>query len=196
MSAWRPYDNLICGELDNTQPGKVTGWLRFVGKAEDVTLDLEGDFHRDIRGTVIRIHNPEPAERRPGYMDRFANHHTGRVGDITAGLEPRDYVEYPYLEFYSDQNGRIVLELDHEQLQVIGTPRPWREEMAVSREEQQRNLLGWLSTLSAGLGGVPSVVVGDQKMHATSAEAEAPAQRPEQGKEHTQEEDHEHERSR
>jgi hypothetical protein len=29
--AWRPTEYLIEGELDNTTPGKVTGWMRFAG---------------------------------------------------------------------------------------------------------------------------------------------------------------------
>ena len=29
--AWRPSEYLIDGELDNTNPGKVTGWMRFAG---------------------------------------------------------------------------------------------------------------------------------------------------------------------
>ena len=53
--AWRPHEILIEGELDNTVPGKVTGWIRFVGMNEVVKLDLLGDFHRDIRGTKVRL---------------------------------------------------------------------------------------------------------------------------------------------
>lgn len=57
-----------------------------------VTLDLEGDFHEDIRGKVIRLRNPGPADRngslgrRGTYMDGFARAQRGTVGDITAGL--------------------------------------------------------------------------------------------------------------
>ena len=32
--AWRPYENLIDGELDNRVPGRVTGWLRFLRSAQ------------------------------------------------------------------------------------------------------------------------------------------------------------------
>ena len=69
--AWRPYENLLEGELDNTVPGKVTGWLRFVAMDRKVTLDLAGDFHRDIRGAKIRLSNPNPSERATGgaYME-------------------------------------------------------------------------------------------------------------------------------
>ena len=53
--AWRPTQYLIEGELDNTQPGKVTGWMRFAGLKQLVTFDLSGNFHRDIRGAKIRF---------------------------------------------------------------------------------------------------------------------------------------------
>src|SRR2546429_262079 len=55
--AWRPYENLIDGELDNRIPGKVTGWMLFYRankKPLRATFDLAGDFHDDIRGKVIR----------------------------------------------------------------------------------------------------------------------------------------------
>jgi hypothetical protein len=48
--AWRPNEYVIEGELDNTQPGRVTGWILFAGLKDKVTFDLQGDFHRDIRG--------------------------------------------------------------------------------------------------------------------------------------------------
>src|SRR2546425_8847074 len=93
--AWRPYENLIDGELDNRTPGKVTGSMRFFRKGKHplkVTFDLEGDFHEDIRGTLIRLSNPNPSDRndeldRSGsYVDGIARLQRGTVGDITAGL--------------------------------------------------------------------------------------------------------------
>jgi hypothetical protein len=64
--AWRPYANLIDGELDNRIPGKVTGWMRFFRSGKrplKVIFDLSGDFHEDIRGKMIRLSNPDPAEQ-------------------------------------------------------------------------------------------------------------------------------------
>src|SRR5512136_1616019 len=96
--AWRPTAYLLAGELDNTTPGKITGWLQFAGLPERVTFKLHGDFHRDIRGTKVRLtgagqsDDPEAAE----YMAGLAVHQTGKVGDMTAGLPPQDYVNYPY----------------------------------------------------------------------------------------------------
>ena len=191
--AWRPYENLICGELDNRIPGKVTGWMRFFRLGSEplrVTFDLAGDFHEDIRGKVIRLTNPQPQDRnaelgRAGtYMEGFSPVQRGPVGDITAGLslglwteelarklmaqnelvwdelgiqgqkreerrqefarlyreriqaeEPYfPYAPYPYIEWYSDQNGRVVLELDASQVEVI------EEEAAVRKEKTPEEL--------------------------------------------------------
>jgi hypothetical protein len=176
--AWRPYSNLIDGELENRTPGKVTGWMRFFRRGKrplKAVFDLAGDFHEDIRGKVIRLSSPEPLDKnetldRDGtYMDGFARVQRGDVGDITAGLslgpwteelaqrlmtqheaywdhlgfhgavrktdremfakqchehiEAGDlfypYVAYPYIEWYSKANGRVVLELYPSQVEIL-----------------------------------------------------------------------------
>lgn len=190
--AWRPYENLLDGELDNRTPGKVTGWMRFVRNGKPplrVTFDLEGDFHEDIRGTKIRLANPEPSDRNHGqgtYMEGFAREQHGTAGDITAGrpLGPwtealaqklmaqnelmwdeagirgrererrrqefsegyrahiaaqdlyHPYVDYPYIEWYSD-NGRVVLELDPSQLEIVETA-PLKEKSAAELVEDEK----------------------------------------------------------
>ena len=173
--AWRPYANLIDGELDNRVPGKVTGSMRFFRNGKpplDVSFDLAGDFHEDIRGKMIRLRNPKPSDEcqdgEGTYMDGFARVQRGTVGDITAGLplgpwtsaiaeklmaqneifwddaglgqaerksRRREcaeryrahisagdlfypYIPYPYIEWYSD-NGRVVLELDPSQVEIV-----------------------------------------------------------------------------
>jgi len=181
--AWRPNENLIDGELDNRTPEKITGWMRFFRLNQAplrVTFDLEGDFHEDIRGTVIRLSNPNPSERfpdrKPTYMKGFNPMQAGTAGDITAGLalgpwsealaqtlmkrnelfwdeqgihgserEERlqdfseryrahiaagdlyyPYVEYPYIEWYSE-NGRVVLELNRSQIEIAKVVAPLKE---------------------------------------------------------------------
>jgi hypothetical protein len=131
-------------------PGKVTGWLSFVGLPERVMLSLDGDFHRDIRGTVIRLSNPKPTDRSPGYMKGFGLVQTGAAGDITAGRPPQDYVGYPYVEWYAD-NGRVVLELDPSQVEVVGEPLPWESERPVSRVDQQRNLHEFMASVAGSV---------------------------------------------
>ena len=117
--AWRPKDSLIEGKLDNTVPGKVTGWLRFAGMAEPVRLDLAGDFCSDIRGRRIRLRNIGPLDDRPSRMARFSAVQTGKVGDMTAGLPPHPYVLYPYIEWYGHENGRVVMEFEADEVEVL-----------------------------------------------------------------------------
>ena len=171
--AWRPYENLIEGELDNTTAGRVTGWIRFVGMDELVKLDLEGDFHRDIRGTKIRLSNPSPSDRnqngvlgevRPGsYMKGFSPIQTGQAGDITAGLPPHDYGLGPYVEFYSEQNGRVVLELEPDQIEVVGKPIPWEQAEPVSRKQQHETMARFLAGLCSDLARVNAQMDNSQQ---------------------------------
>lgn len=154
--AWRPTEYLIEGELDNTYPGKVRGWMRFAGMNEKVTFDLEGNFHRDIRGAKIRFTGDayeDQADVDPGdYFDGFAQHQTGEAGDMTAGLPPSDYVSgYVYLEWYGAANGRVVIELQQAQAEVIGRPIPACESDPISREQQSRNMAAFLGGLAAEL---------------------------------------------
>lgn len=147
--AWRPYENLIEGELDNTSLGKVTGWILFFRKDDiplRVNFDLHGDFHEDIRGKKIRITNTNPKdrneelERKGSYMKSFSEIQTGGVGDITAGL-PVDgnppYVSYPYIEWYSQENGRVVLELGSEQIEIIGDISPFIAPLKECEKQKQ-----------------------------------------------------------
>jgi hypothetical protein len=152
--AWRPTEYLIEGELDNTNPGRVTGWMKFAGKKEKVTFDLKGDFHRDIRGAKIYFINYADVnqDEARSYMESFASHQTGNTGDITAGLPPKDYVGYPYIEWYSEENGRVVLELEPSQIEIIGTPIPALESNPVSRKEQAENMANFLCGMASGLG--------------------------------------------
>ena len=174
--AWRPTEYLIEGELDNTHPGKVTGWMRFAGIKDKVTFDLEGNFHRDIRGAKIHFTGDayeDQVDLDPGdYFDGFAQDQTGEVGDMTAGLPPQDYVNYPYIEWYSEQNGRVVIELQHAQVEVIGTPIPACESDPISRQQQNLNMAKFLGGLAAELNlpeeraicvGANTVVTADKR---------------------------------
>jgi hypothetical protein len=152
--AWRVSQYLIEGELDNTHLGKVTGWMKFAGMKDKVTFCLEGDFHRDIRGAKIRFTGDaaetEPPEDAQQYMEGLALQQSGKVGDMTAGLPPADYVAgYCYLEWFGEENGRVVIELEPTQVEVIGTPIPARESYPVSREQQNRNMAEFLGGMVA-----------------------------------------------
>lgn len=159
--AWRPRKYLIEGELDNTTPGQVTGWLRFAGMDGLVTLELNGNFHRDIRGAKIRLNGPdnEDNQKARSYMSEFAPMQTGNAGDITAGKPPRDYVDHPYIEWYSEQNGRVLLELQPQQLEVIGRPIPACESDPISRSQQALLMARFLADVSLETG-TPAIALG------------------------------------
>ncbi|MDD5458132.1 MAG: DUF2958 domain-containing protein [Phycisphaerae bacterium] len=155
--AWRPNDQFIEGELDNSVPNKVTGWMRFVGMKEIVRFELEGNFHRDIRGAIIKLHgdgesaNAEEAEK---YMHGFSTTQTGNAGDITAGREPCDYglAGSAYIEWYSKENGRVVLELDTEQVELLTQPIPACESEPIDRKKQNENMAKFLCGMAQACG--------------------------------------------
>jgi hypothetical protein len=95
-------------KLDNSVLGKVTGWLRFVGMKEVLKLDLAGDFHRDIRGTKVRLHNPNRLSTRtlktsngsspwPGTSSRQMLARTLPAGNSFTGLSPCAIRSPPHL---------------------------------------------------------------------------------------------------
>ena len=110
--AWRPTQNLIEGEMDNTTPGRISGTLRFVGRAGEVTLNLAGDMLGELRGKRVRLSNPDASERnttlgRAGtYMRRFSGCQSGKVERIE-GLTDG----WLHAAWNDDTNGRVVIEM-------------------------------------------------------------------------------------
>lgn len=152
--AWRPNEQFIEGVLDNTIPNKVTGWMKFTGIKDKVMFDLEGNFHRDIRGARVRLRGEGESanqEESTKYLEGFSLLQKGNVGDMTAGKEPADYVNYPYFEWYSEDNGRVVLEFEPEQVELLTQPIPACESDPVSRKEQAENMANFLGGLASGL---------------------------------------------
>jgi hypothetical protein len=102
-----------------------------------VILDLAGDFHRDIRGTRIYLCGGASL-KGASYMRGFSPRQTGKAGDMTAGYPPCDFKYGPYFEWYSEQNGRVLLQPKLHQLRICGMPPPASECTPISREEQER----------------------------------------------------------
>ena len=151
--AWRPNDYVVDGELDNTVPNKITGFINFAGIGK-VLFDLKGNFHRDIRGAKIQFigdGNNANVEEAKKYLQNFARKQTGKAGDITAGREPADYVKYCYVEWFGTQNGRCVIELEPEQVKVVGTPIPAIESDPIDRKEQGKLMMGFIMDLAGAI---------------------------------------------
>ena len=162
--AWRPTHLLIDGELDNTIRNKITGYMKFLGLDKNIIFNLTGNFHRDIRGAKIRFHSDEYMEQDEKesreYMSSFSLIQTGKAGDITAGIPTGktengeltyEYNSYPYIEFYSEENGRVVLELDSDQIELLTSPIPVCESDPIDRKEQRKNMADFMSNLMKNL---------------------------------------------
>lgn len=148
---------VVHGELDNRVRGRVTGRIWFVGRDEPVVLELTGDCWRDLAGRRLEFTNPEP---KPGDLGSFAQVQRGAVGDITASRKvkvpdiPLDQIgeyyaakkPFPwhwgnslYLEWFSECNGRVVIETASFDLKIVGAP-AW--EMSEAEETEQRKANG------------------------------------------------------
>ena len=129
--AWRIRKNVAFGEIDNRTKGRVSGFLELANDGGRILLDLEGNTHPDLAGSLIRFRNPgNPTFRREDF-EGFARDQKGRAGDITASHRVKDllvptetflamdkeereksyqWANCLYLEWYGQTNGRIVME--------------------------------------------------------------------------------------
>jgi len=121
---------VVRGEIDNRVKGVVRGKIWFEGHPEPVALELKGNAWPDLAGCLLTFTNPRT---------RVAHHHLdslhpmqrGTIGDLTASRKvrvfdipmPEAYLmckrgEKPpehmanclYLEWFSEANGRVVIE--------------------------------------------------------------------------------------
>jgi hypothetical protein len=150
--AWRIDEAVIRGEIDNTVEGRTTGRIWLVGRDEPVELSLVGDCWRDLAGTRLRFENPSPV---PADIEGLLPQQNGIVGDMTASRKnkvptvdddefqrlyqnkeaiPFEWKNTLYLEWFSESNGRVVIETADYQLQVF--PHEW--EMDEDAEEAQK----------------------------------------------------------
>jgi len=186
--AWRIDEHLLRGEIDNRTRGRVTGRLWFVGRAAPVELDLDGNAWRDLAGRRLEFVNPEP---KPGLDASFATRQHGAAGDITASRKvkvleiPMDQIgeyyaarkPFPwhwgnslYLEWFSDANGRVVIESASYQL-TISPDSTW--DMTPAEEETQRAANGAaLAGFMQRLGEAVSSNLDDADAKADPAGAE------------------------
>jgi len=150
--AWRIDEALVRGEIDNTVEGKTTGRLWVLGRGEPVLLDLTGDCWRDLAGTRLTFRNPVP---KPQGNSDLSPVQRGVVGDMTASRKnkvplvsdeefsamyaarreiPFCWKNTLYLEWFSETNGRVVIETCDFELEL--SERVW--EMDDDAEEAQK----------------------------------------------------------
>lgn len=147
--AWRLHEHVLRGRIDNRTRGHVTGEIWLAGLEQPLVLELTGDCAPDLAGCELKFanHDPIPMTTKPP-----ASQQRGPAGDITAARKvrvfdvpieeamamcrrgetpPEHMANSLYLEWFSEFNGRVVIESADYRLE-ISEPR-WRftrEELA------------------------------------------------------------------
>lgn len=151
--AFRIHDSVVRGEIDNRVKGIVRGKIWVEGRAAPVVLELKGNAHPDLAGCRLTFTNP--LKRIPHqHLDSLNPIQRGNIGDLTASrkvrvfdvplteaLEMIDRKEKPpehmanslYLEWFSEANGRVVVESADYEL-TLSAPE-WR---LTPEEDEQR----------------------------------------------------------
>jgi PAS domain-containing protein len=142
--AFRIHDSVEHGEIDNRVRGVVSGKIWVEGRAEPVILELKGNASPDLAGCLLKFCNPQRRIPHPG-LDSLRPVQRGTIGDLTASRKvrvfdipmPEAYLmcqrgEKPpehmanclYLEWFSEQNGRVVIESVDYTLEI--SPPEWQ----------------------------------------------------------------------
>jgi hypothetical protein len=154
--AWRLADSVLRGEIDNRDRGRVTGRIWLLNRDDPVELNLRGNCLRDIAGSLIVFHNPSP---KTGDLLDLDGVQTGVVGDVTASRKvrvfevsleeaqklqeagkpiPEHISNSLYLEWYSENDGRVVVESTEFAIEV--SQAVWRMSAREERAQLRRNM--------------------------------------------------------
>ncbi len=187
--AWRFHEHILRGELDNTVRGRVAGRIWLAGLDEPLVLDLRGDCAPDLAGCRLTFENPTA---QPMTEHRPSADQSGYVGDITASQKvrmpdvpieefvrmkdaPWHWANALYLEWYSDANGRVVVQTTDFTLQISAPEWTMTDaEYRASREASGREHIDWMEESFGPLTVQAEVVnVGDLAQEREDAEGEA-----------------------
>jgi hypothetical protein len=159
--AWRIQDSVIRGEIDNRLKGRVRGKLWLNGLDEPVKLDLAGNACADLAGCLLKFKNPAktfPMRKKP----KFNPLQRGKIGNLSASQKVRVFTipdeeafemiergEKPpgrmanalYLEWFSEGNGRVVIESANFELDISAPE--WRLTPAEEKQRAQDAEAGW-----------------------------------------------------
>jgi hypothetical protein len=153
--AWRIGEQVTWGELDNRTIGRVTGIIFLTGRTEPLRISLQGNPWPDWAGCVLRVKNPIPES---GDLQELASEQEGVCGDMTASRkvrippEPiREWLEKGapgkdslpwgnsvYLEWFSERNGRVVVESTRYGVEI--SERAWTMTEEQEREQRQQSV--------------------------------------------------------
>ena len=136
--AFRIQDNVVRGEIDNRVKGIVRGKIWLKGCEQPLELELKGNAHLDLAGCVLTFTNPQKAVPL-AHAEHLNPWQRGGSGDLTASRKVRvpavpleEFLNWPkdqgrpptrwanclYLEWFSDANGRVVVESADYELKI------------------------------------------------------------------------------
>lgn len=151
--AFRIHDSVVRGEIDNREKGIVRGKVWVEGRDEPIVLELRGNAWPDLAGCSMTFKNS--GKRFAIHdLDCLASMQKGWAGDMTASRKARVFDvpieeaylmakrdEKPpehlanclYLEWFSERNGRVVIESTDYELKI--SEPEWR---LTEEEDEQR----------------------------------------------------------
>jgi hypothetical protein len=155
--AWRIDEAVAYGEVDNTVEGHTTGRIWLAGRDEPLILSLDGDCWRDLAGTRLQFENPAP--KSVPDAEALDMDQVGIVGDMTASRKnkvptvgeeevhelyqnhqeiPHEWRNTLYLEWFSEINGRVVIESSGYTLTI--SPHEWEMDEDAENAQKLANL--------------------------------------------------------
>ena len=161
--AFRIHDSVVRGEIDNRVKGIVRGKIWVHGRTEPVVLELEGNAWPDLAGCLLTFSNPLERVPHPG-LDSLNPVQQGVIGDLTALRKVRVFdIPMPeaylmckrgekvpehianclYLEWFSEQNGRVVIESTDYQLEISAPEWRLTPEEDAERAKQAAAGMDW-----------------------------------------------------
>jgi len=170
--AFRIHDSVVRGEIDNRVKGIVRGKIWLESRAEPMLLELAGNAWPDLAGSLLTVTNPLPRIADP-HLNSLHAVQRGSIGDLTASRKVRvfdvplteafemiDRNEKPpehlanclYLEWFSEANGRVVIESADYEL-TISAPE-WRmtpEEDAARAQQAAAGMEGFMDKLTEAI---------------------------------------------
>jgi hypothetical protein len=163
---------VVRGEIDNRVKGIVRGKVWVEGRADPVILELQGNAWPDLAGCLLTFTNPQERIPHTG-LDSLHTEQRGTIGDLTASRKVRVFdipledalamirrKEKPpehmanslYLEWFSERNGRVVIESADYLLTI--SPPEWRltpEEDADRARQAARGMTEFMGRLSEAI---------------------------------------------
>ncbi len=154
--AFRIHDSVVRGEIDNRVMGVVRGKIWVEGRAEPVVLQLNGNAWPDLAGCLLTFENPQKRVPHP-HLDSLHSVQSGSIGDLTASRKvrvfdvpleealnmirqkkkpPEHMANSLYLEWFSEANGRVVIESADFELNISAPEWRMTPEQDAARAEQ------------------------------------------------------------